>query len=206
MINATSNGSNKNFQPIEAGTYPARCYSMIHIGTVTETFQGESKQLNKVRISWELPNELKEFKEGEGERPFVISKEFTLSLHEKATLRKFLESWRGKTFTEAEAKKFDVSTLLGLPCMVSVIHKTSQNGKTYAEISGVSTVIKGFTVPPQINPTQVLSYDNFNYQLYDTLPQFLKDKISTSVEFNALVKPTASAPVSTNKENDDLPF
>jgi hypothetical protein len=47
----------------------------------------------------------------------VISKEFTLSMHEKSTLRQFLESWRGKAFTEKEALSFDVTALIGKPCL-----------------------------------------------------------------------------------------
>ena len=118
-ITATNEGGG-NYAPLEAGTYPARCYSMVHIGTIQEEFQGEKKTMNKVRISWELPTELKEFKQGEGEKPYVLSKEFTLSLHEKSSLRAFLKSWRGKDFTEEEAKSFDVTKLLGVTCMLSL--------------------------------------------------------------------------------------
>ena len=106
-IIATSNGGT-SYEPIPSGSYPARCYSMIHLGTIEENILGTVKKLNKVRITWELPTELKVFKEENGEQPHVISKEFTLSLHEKATLRNFLKNWRGKDFTEDEAKAFDI--------------------------------------------------------------------------------------------------
>ena len=106
-IIATSNGGTSH-EPIPSGSYPARCYSMIHLGTIEENILGTVKKLNKVRITWELPTELKVFKEENGEQPHVISKEFTLSLHEKATLRNFLKNWRGKDFTEDEAKAFDI--------------------------------------------------------------------------------------------------
>ena len=72
MINATNEGG-KTFAPIAPGTYPARCYSMVHIGTVTEEYQGEKKEQNKVRITWELPTELKEFKE------YIIKDKYTYS-------------------------------------------------------------------------------------------------------------------------------
>lgn len=41
-ITATNEGG-VNYAPLEAGTYPARCYSMVHIGTIQEEFQGEKK-------------------------------------------------------------------------------------------------------------------------------------------------------------------
>lgn len=207
-ITATNEGGG-NYTPLEAGTYPARCYSMVHIGTIQEEFQGEKKIMNKVRISWELPTELKEFKQGEGEKPYVLSKEFTLSLHEKSSLRAFLKSWRGKDFTEEEAKSFDVTKLLGVTCMLSVGHKESK-GKVYAEINSVSPIIKGFTVPAQINPTFELNYDNFTMDAFMTLPEFIRKKMEGSLEFKKiknLVFEYENQKQSVNQNtNDDLPF
>lgn len=186
-ILATNAGNHRDFEPIEAGTYAARCISMIEIGTITEYFQNEEKRQKKVRITWELPTELKVFKEENGPQPYVVSKEFTLSMHEKATLRHYLEGWRGQAFTEQEARAFDIEALLGKPCMLSITHKVSQkNGKTYADISGVSKLMKGMECPPQINPTTILSYDKFNWDVYGSLPQFLKEKIAESEEFKAI--------------------
>lgn len=203
MITATSESSG-NFQPIESGTYPARCYSMIHIGTVEEEFNGEKKKQNKVRITWELPTELKEFKEGEGQKPYVMSKEFTLSLHEKSTLRAFLKSWRGKDFTDEEAKAFDITKLLGVPCMVSIGH-TEKNGKTYANVNSVSPLLKGYTMPAQINQTFELNYDNFTLEAFNSLPEFLREKMKRSEEF-AKIANALEAVEQEKIDNDDLPF
>lgn len=188
MAITATNESNSSYTPVAAGLYPARCYSMVHIGTVLGEFQGEQKLMNKVRVTWELPTEKKVFKEENGEQPYVISKEFTLSMHEKATLRKFLEGWRGKQFTEDEAKSFDVTVLLGKPCMISVIHKTSKNGKTYAEINSVSAVPKGFAVPEQVNPSFEFNYDPFDEAKFNNLPDFLKEKMKASKEYQAATR------------------
>jgi hypothetical protein len=206
-IIASSTGGS-NYEPVPAGTYIARCYSMVHIGTVMETYQGDSKLQNKVRLTWELPLELKQFKEDEPERPFTLGKEFTLSLNEKATLRKFLESWRGKAFTEDEAKEFDITVLLGKPCMLNVIHKTSQkNGKVYAEIASVSPLMKGVSCPDQINDTFIFGYDPFEQWRFDTLPDYLKEKVRSSIEYQAIMTPghTQAAPAP-EETPDDLPF
>jgi hypothetical protein len=209
MINASSSGS--DFKPVDAGTYVARCYSMVHIGTIEQEYMGEIKEMNKVRISWELPTELKVYKESEPERPQTVSKEFTLSLHEKANLRKFLESWRGKGFTDDEAKMFNVSNLLGKVCMVSIIHKTSKNGKLYAEISAISTLPKGITCPPQINENFEFTFTPYTPEKFDELPDWLKDKIKTSKEYRALNEPEHSETNSDEPDmevdnNSDLPF
>lgn len=211
-ITATNEGVG-NFQPLDAGTYPARCISMVHVGTVVEQIMGMEKTLNKVWISWEIPTELKEFKQGEGEKPYVISREFTLSMHEKATLRKFLESWRGKHFTDDEAKSFDITKLLGIACMISVTHKTSASGKTFAEISNVSPVMKGFTVPNQFNPSIELNYDNFVNELFQRLPEFIRKKIESSVEYKKMMNNNeafefekAQFKFTENGANNDIPF
>lgn len=208
-VYASSNPT--DYKPIDSGTYVARCFSMVHIGTIEQEFQGESKDVNKVRITWELPTETKVFKEGEEPKILTIGKEFTLSLHEKSNLRKFLESWRGKGFTEEEAKKFDITKLLGVPCMLSIIHKTSKQGKLYAEISSVSTLPKSLTCPGQINPNFEFSLENFDQKKFDSLPDWLKDKIKTSKEYRELTDPAHSDVSGEETEvdpdtNEPLPF
>lgn len=202
MITATNSGGTDH-TPVAAGTYPARCFSMIHIGTTEETIMGETKWLNKVRITWELPTETKVFNEEKGEQPYVISKEFTLSMNEKANLRKFLEGWRGKGFSEDEAKSFDITVLLGKPCMLSVIHKTSKKGNVFAEISSCSAMPKGFVCPPQVNDTLELNYtDHWSNIEFSKLPQFIKDKMVSSKEFQAMMNPEVVD--ATNKTEDHL--
>ena len=218
IIASTSGTFERELLP--AGTYVARCYQMIHIGTVEEVILGEKKVMNKVRLTFELPHELRVFKEENGEQPMVLSREFTLSLHEKSGLRNFLKNWRGKDFSDQEASSFDVSKLIGVPCMLNVIHKDSKKGITYAEIGNVSPLMKGMTCPAQINPSQELSYDSFNWDLFNTLPDFIKDKIRSSLEFSKLKHDdiqqpkqtttpmaTSEAPVQVlNDIADDLPF
>lgn len=207
-INATNKGIQRELIP--AGNYIARCYQMIQIGTIEEVIMGSVKSLNKVRIGWELPTELKVFNPEKGEQPFTISKEFTLSMNEKSNLRKVLASWRGKDFTEEEAKCFDITKLLGVPCMLNVIHKPSKTdpSKIYEEIGSVSPMPKGVPCPPQINATMLLEYENFNWGLYESLPDFIKQKIQSSAEFKEMQLPQdrhlSASDIS--EPLDDLPF
>lgn len=200
---------------IPSGNYVSRCYQMLDIGTVDENIMGEIKHLHKVRIGFELPSELRVFKEENGEQPIVISKEFTLSLHEKSSLRQVLKSWRGRDFTEEEAKAFDVAKLIGVPCMLNIIHKPSKKdpSKIYEEIAGVTPMPKGMVCPLQINSDMELSFDNWVQEIFDKLPDFLKDKIKSSDEYKAMKNPSYFEFVDDNgqpKDNideiDDLPF
>jgi hypothetical protein len=206
----TASNTSTQRELIPAGNYVARCYQMIHIGTVEEEFQGEKKIMNKVRIGWELPEEQRIFREENGMQPCVISKEYTLSMHEKSTLRKILASWRGKDFTMDEAKAFDITNLLGVPCMLNIIHKPSKdNTKTYEEIGSISPIPKSLVCPAQINATQIWDYDKPNMEYLESLPDFIKNKIKTSLEYVALSSPKESVNdfYKPNPEViDDLPF
>lgn len=210
QILASSTGGS-NYEPIAAGTYVARCYSMVHLGTIKESYMGEEKYVNKVRLTFELPTELKVFKEENGEQPQVISKEFTLSLGDKSNLRAFLNSWRGKALTEDECKSFDIAVLAGKACTLSIIHKTSKaSGKTYAEIASIGGVMKGMDVPAIMNPEMIFSVNNFDQVAFDSFPDFIKEKIESSNEYQQILK---SGPANSSQEpevqivdEDDLPW
>jgi len=196
--------------PVPAGNYVARCYSMVHIGTITEEYLGEKKTMNKVRLTWELPTELKVFKEEKGEQPYVLSKDFTLSLHEKATLRKWLESWRGKAFNNQETERFDITKLVGVPCMLNVIHKEKKDGNMRADISSISAMPKGLLCPEQMNPSVIFSVIEFDQTVFDTFPDFLKDKIRSSKEYKEMESPnvfeTTPEHTESQEDYDQLPF
>jgi hypothetical protein len=207
-INATSSATVRELIP--AGNYVARCYQMIEIGTVAEIVMGKSSTLHKVRIGWELPEELRVFDDKKGEQPLVISTESTLSMHEKSNLRKELKSWRGKDFTEEEAKCFDITKLLGVPCMLNIIHKpgVSDPSKIYERIAGITPLPKTLKAPAAILPIFCLSYDNFDFDLFEKLPDFIKIKMRASLEFAALTQPKLSHvdAAAITEPIDDLPF
>lgn len=178
---------------------------MVHIGTIEETIMGATKKLNKVRVTWELPTELKVFKEENGEQPQVISKEFTLSLHEKSTLRAFLKNWRGQDFTDEEAKAFDITKLIGVPCMLNITHKAKKDGSGfYAEIGSVSRLPKGLTCPEQINESFVFTYSDYTPEKFAALPEYLRNKMVNSEEYKALSSPNEAT--FREEEHDDVPF
>lgn len=210
-INATNNGTVRELIP--AGNYVARCYQMIEIGTVTDTVMGKQVTAKKVRIGWELPEELRVFNPEKGEQPLVISKEYTLSMNEKSNLRKDLKSWRGKDFTEDEAKCFDITKLIGAACMLNIIHKPSASDptKVYEQIAGLTPLPKSMKAPPAINPVFLLSYDDFDSKAFSSLPDFIKTKMQSSMEFQAISNPNErSFPAEVHNEIeepiDDLPF
>lgn len=191
---------------IPSGNHLARCYGMVEIGTIKETtglYAG--KEVKKVRISWETPHECHDF--GNGLQPFTISQEYTLSMSEKSNLRRMLESWRGEPFNEEQIKTFDVTKLLDVPCMLSVIHKPKKSGGTKAEIAAIAKLPKTkqgtpIECPPRVNPLLELSYDNWNSAVFDSLPTYVKEKMKGAREYIKLHE----APPMESVVVDDLPF
>lgn len=216
-ITATNKGGGERILA-PAGTHLARCYKMIHFGTIEDTYNGESRWVNKVLIEWELPNERRVFDPAKGEQPISISKEFALSMHPKSTLRAFLTSWRGKGFTEEEALAFDVTKLVGASCQLSIIHEPRQKypGEFYAKISGVSALMKGVKAPEQINPSFIFELDPFKVEIFNQLPDYFKSKVMGSKEYQQLMNPEVAhreelakkveAWKSDGVEEDELPF
>jgi hypothetical protein len=121
-----------DFAQCPEGSHIARCIKLIDIGTQKGEYEGKATVRRQLIITWELPNELIPNGELAG-KPFGVSRFYTASLGEKAALRKDLENWRGRKFTEKELLGFDLKAVLGAPCMLSVVH--TEKGK--AKVAGV---------------------------------------------------------------------
>ena len=198
IVVKASQGSERQLPP--ADNHVARCVKLVHIGSIYD--EKYDKLRDQVMITWELPNELAKFKDTE--EPFVVSKTYTMSLSEKATLRKDLENWRGQKFTEKELEGFDITKLLTQPCMVQVVH--SDDGK-YANVSGVSKVPKGLAVPAQVNKSFYFSIKEFTEESFNRLHDWEKKKVEASNEYQVLIKGASDNDnVADTETDDDLPF
>lgn len=176
-----------DFEAIDAGSYPARIWQIIHLGTIAG-FQGQLQ--NKVRIGFELPTEMKVFDEKKGEQPRVISQDYTLSFNEKANLKKVIEACDPdalKLDDNGLMEEFDIEKLIGKDCLVTIAQKSGKEGKVYAFIDNVTRLPKGMKCDSAINPTQILSYDHWDQILFDKLPDFIKDKIKGSQEYERML-------------------
>ncbi len=191
-----------NYPVIEAGSYPARCVGVIDLGIQHNDFNGKDQE--RVRLVWELPTERVEV-DGE-DKPRWLSKPYTASLHEKSTLRKDLDAWRGKPFTKEELAGFDLHNILNAPCILSVVNQEGKNGGVYAKVGGISKVMKGMEVPPLENPTFSFDMDSDNAEaVLSTLPNWMQDEVKSSITWKAKTT-TATFTELTDEEDGELPF
>lgn len=184
MITAPKPTSNRTI--ISAGTHVARLIGLIHMGTAEDTFQGEPKMFNKIRLTWEFPEETKVFKEGDDAKPLVLSQEYTFSMGKKSNLRPIVEGIIGTALTEEEAYNFNFEGIIGIPCLASIKHKATTKGSSYATIASTAPLMKGQACKSPFNEYKVLTFDSWNEDYFQSLPEFIKDKIKKSNEYKAL--------------------
>ena len=197
---------------IPEGNYVARAYRMIHVGTTySEKYE---KTFNQVELTWEFPTEQHTFNDDKGPEPFATSKLYTLSLHEKSTLRAHLTAWRGKSFTPDELKGFDITNVLGAYCMIQIVHNTPEGSdRTYANIASISSMPKGLEKPKAINQDVIFDFENnFDMQFVQNLPDFLREKIQSSNEYKDKLNQLEAQPheehmkAIADEPVNDLPF
>lgn len=138
---------------------------------------------------------------------FEIAAKFTLSMNEKAFLRKFLGQWRGKAYSDTEAKNgVPIHKLVGVNALVSVDH--TEDGK-YANIIGIAPLPKAMTA--RLEP---LNYTR-SPRWAERKQEGSKSGVGSQSQGGApSVGKAAHAPVNVNdddfpgsmEEDDDLPF
>lgn len=182
-IIATDTGGGVDYKPVPQGTHLAICNMVVDLGKQRKEWQGQERIRPEIFLRWELPNERLEWTDKEGNQkvgPMVIGQTYTLSLSERANLRHHLEAWRGRAFSPVELEGFDVSRLLGVPCMVTVTHNEKQ-GRTYANVTSVTGIPKGMEKPagPEL---ETILYDDEHLNAWDRLPEWLQKKIDAQVK------------------------
>lgn len=168
--------TSSNFNPAPEGPQQVVCVDVVDLGMVEQTWGDEVKIKPMIRIVWHSAEH-----DPETGKPFTISKRYTLSLHEKASLLKDLEAWRGRAFTEAELKGFELDDLIGANAFVQIVQNV-KNGNTYANISSIMRLPKGMD-PMPITPGYVRQQDRDDY-----------------------VPPDSHADVPPPTDDDDIPF
>ena len=200
----------KNYELIEGGVYPARCLQVVELGTHDNTHpQAAPGSVKKeLMIIWELSGEL--MQDG---RPFTINKRYTNSLNEKAILRKDLEAWRGRKFTEDELKCFALAKILDAPCMINIVQTQGKKdpSKTYNNVMSIMPLPKGMTVERRVNELVDFGIDDRqNPELMDKLWPWVKAIVESSYEGSGKPlpgsDPAPKTPDTPANPDDDIPF
>ena len=141
-----------DFEPPPAGMQHAVCVDVIDLGDRETPFiderTGKKKVQHQIKLVWEVDavDENGEPSQRTDGAPHRVSKFYTVSLNEKANLRKDLDRWRGKPFTDEELEAgWDVENVIGADCQVNLFHKGN-----YANVESVLPRPRG---APKLQPS-----------------------------------------------------
>ena len=195
------------FENPEPGSYIARCYGFIDIGSQPHPgFQGKPGWISRdCRINFELPLALmtgKYHAESRG-RPYMVSMTLKQSLAPTSKMRKMLKGWRGRDFTPEELQAYVPRKMVGVPCRLTLV----ENGD-FVNIEGISRLAAGETCPPQVNPPIYFSLDpdEFDAATMHDLGEKTQEKIAASPEYAELMAPKKPEPTEAGTEMPDEAF
>lgn len=169
--------------PVNPGVYISVCVGVVDLGEqYSEKFK---KYSNDVKIIWELSGETVEV-DGE-QKPRQLSRDFTVSDSKKSKLRQFLSSWNGKQYADEEFRELDIFDQLGKACQLSVV--LSESGE-YANVDAVMGLPKGIPSPSPVSPLVRWDMDQWDDKLFQTLPDWMQEKLKKSTQYQKLHTPT----------------
>lgn len=197
-------GNGTTFEAIEQGSHFATCVGVIDLGTQTQkNFKGDgTTEKEKILLMFDVADEFYTDENG-NEHHRTISSQYTKSLSDRANLRKHLENWRGKAFTDEELQGFDLKNLLGVPCCLNVVH----NEKGYANIDSIIKLRKGQDIP-QVELEQIyFDLDEFeSLNKIDDLPEWICKMIKKSKEWQEIMGSGNAEENKLEVNEDNMPF
>lgn len=178
-MKAPANESNNSYYLIPEGKHLAVLTQIIDLGTHTKEGKFWTKEQRQIRLNWELPNTLHEFKDWDGEKTAFKWQTYTFSMYNKAQLRAVVESIIWKSLSDEDADNFDFNTLLGKSCIMKIEHSDYQ-GKTYANIF---SIVESDEVVKTTNPQLIFSIDEYSQAKFDSIAEWMQDLIKESPEY-----------------------
>lgn len=167
---------NSTIPQLEPGVYTGVASALIDLGLQENSMYKKTQR--KVMIIWNIVGET--ITVNDEELPRVISKEYTMSLGEKSTLRKDLEAWRGKVFSADELEGFDLRNIINTACQLQ-INAQEKNGKTYTNIAAIMAIPKGTKIDT-VDDTYIFdTYEPESWNNYDKIPNWIKEKIKKAL-------------------------
>jgi hypothetical protein len=132
---------NTEFEKCPLGVWPAIAVDVIDLGEVETPFKwekgplaGQTKIQHQIQVVWQVDAETEDETPARREDGTMhrLSKFYNLTLNENATLRKDLDRWRGKPFTNEQLEQgWDVESIIGAQCQLNVVE--NDKGKVVVE-------------------------------------------------------------------------
>lgn len=158
----------------DEGSYPARIISFIDIGTQPASKEGWEDQ-RKAKLGLQLIGE-----KTTDNKNMCVYRDYTLSRGKNAHFPKVLSAI-------GLSLDADLAEIIDAACTVTIKH--SADGQ-YANIDTITSPVKGQKVGKATEETTYLSLEvgEFDEEVFNELPGFIKEKIMISPEYEAIVE------------------
>lgn len=184
--------------PVAPGTYTAICVGSIDIGEQLVKFKEKSNYTNQIVYTFELVGEKIEV---DGvQQPRTLSRTFTFARSEKSGLRKFVESWQGKKFSNEEFGEFDTNDMVGKEAMIGVV--LNDTGE-YANIDTIMGLPKGMSAGKPESDLIRFDIDPWNQEAFEKLPEWAQERVKKSTQWQKDHAPETTVEV---KPEEDCPI
>src|SRR5687768_7459405 len=164
----------------ERGVHVSRLIQIIDWGSQIDKYSDEGRA--KVEFVWELPQSLHVFNEDKGEQPLIVSRKYGNTLGRGSAMKKDIESMLGHKIEN----DFELDSLVGELCMLNL--SIEQDGEYQnVVIQSLMPLTKELSKKkfPEFNDQFVFDLDNFNQEIYDSLPEWKQEQIAKSPEYAA---------------------
>jgi hypothetical protein len=142
----SDSSSKTKFPPCPEGGYAVICGDVWDPWSVESTYpDSKGKIIDKTRVVF-LTDEVNP----DTGQPYEVSEVLNLTMgsaEKPSRARERFTAWRGKAFSDQEARAFDWETLIGKPAYITVIHNTGKDGRVWANIASIAPLPKGMKAP-----------------------------------------------------------
>lgn len=191
-------GTDAKYRAHDEGQFVGQCVDLIDLGEKVQDFPGSKPYLAQTCA---LVFRTGERNEETGDY-IDIAREFTVSMGEKANLRAFLQQWRGKPYTaEQITAGVPLHKLVGNFALLTVAHRTSGKGRTYANITACVGVPKQMasSLTPYTDYVRAEYWATRKQEYAAAAEKFRAEQGAPTEDFEDFPAPLAD-------EDDGLPF
>ena len=140
----TAKDGGTTFTPHSEGQHAMVCVDVVNLGLALVEYPGKPVK--------EVPKAALVFASGERQPEDnslkLVTVEMTRSMFETSNMRKFLESWRGKSYTPEQAEAgVPLDKLWGKTALVTIEHKVSKRGRKFGNVASITILHKAIPAP-----------------------------------------------------------
>jgi hypothetical protein len=170
---------------MDPATYPARLCQLIDLGLQPRSYKGEKKDpAREIMLTYEFVDEFLKDEDGndDPDKPRWLSESmplFNLEADRAKSTARYL------ALDPTQEHEGDFVKLLGVPCLVTIVHNKGKGDRVFENIAGVAPMREkdAKKCPELVNEPRVFDLEEPDMEVFLGLPKWVRDKIVSNLEF-----------------------